>query len=92
MLLHQFIVVEVALECIDFSYPFKAVMAICFFYMKQYNPRTKSKIKQIAFEDFKGQVIAYLPGDQQKEYDDLSAWNVHERLSLLWQAFYVGVF
>ena len=36
----------------------------------------KSKAKAVAFEDFKGQVIAYLPEDQQKEYDDVSVWNL----------------
>ncbi|OGT36935.1 MAG: hypothetical protein A3F11_09160 [Gammaproteobacteria bacterium RIFCSPHIGHO2_12_FULL_37_14] len=36
----------------------------------------KSKANGIAFEDFKGQVVAYLPEDQQKEYDDASMWNV----------------
>lgn len=36
----------------------------------------KSKAKGIAFEDFKGQVVAYLPEDQQKEYDDVSVWDV----------------
>ncbi len=34
----------------------------------------KSKAKQIAFDDFKGQVVAYLPEDQQKEYD-VSVWD-----------------
>lgn len=36
----------------------------------------KSKAEGITFEDFKGQVIAYLPEDQQKEYDDVSVWDV----------------
>lgn len=36
----------------------------------------KSKAKEIAFENFKGQVVAYLPEGQQKEYDDVSAWDV----------------
>ena len=36
----------------------------------------KSKAERIAFEDFKGQVIAYLPDDQQHEYDDVSVWDV----------------
>jgi len=36
----------------------------------------KSKAAGVAFEDFKGQVIAYLPEDQQKEYDDVSVWDV----------------
>ncbi len=36
----------------------------------------KSKAKGIAFEDFKGQVVAYLPDDQQEEYDDVSVWDV----------------
>ncbi len=35
----------------------------------------KSKAKEIAFESFKGQVVAYLPEEQQKEYDE-SMWNV----------------
>lgn len=35
----------------------------------------KYKAKEIAFEDFKGQVLAYLPLDQQKEYDGTSAWD-----------------
>ncbi len=35
----------------------------------------KFKAKGIAFEDFKGQVVAYLPGDQQKEYDDVLVWD-----------------
>lgn len=34
----------------------------------------KLKAKEISFDDFKGQVLAYLPDDQQKEYDDVSAW------------------
>ena len=36
----------------------------------------KSKAEGIAFEDFKGQVVAYLPEDQQEEYDDVSVWGV----------------
>jgi predicted nucleotidyltransferase component of viral defense system len=36
----------------------------------------KSKAKEITFEDFKGQVLAYLPEDQQNEYDDESVWDV----------------
>jgi hypothetical protein len=36
----------------------------------------KSKVKGIAFEDFKGQVVAYLSDDQEKEYDDVSVWDV----------------
>jgi hypothetical protein len=36
----------------------------------------KSKANGIAFEDFKGQVIAYLPEDQKKEYDDASTWDI----------------
>lgn len=36
----------------------------------------KSKAKGIAFADFKGQVVAYLPEDQQKEYDDVSVWDI----------------
>ena len=36
----------------------------------------KSKAERIAFEDFKGQVIAFLPEDQQKEYDDAFVWDV----------------
>lgn len=36
----------------------------------------KSKAKGIAFQDFKGQVVAYLANDQQEEYDDVSAWEV----------------
>lgn len=36
----------------------------------------KTKVRGIAFENFKGQVVAYLPGDQQKEYDDASVWGV----------------
>lgn len=36
----------------------------------------KSKAREIAFEDFKGQVVAYLSDDQQKEYDDVSVWDV----------------
>jgi hypothetical protein len=36
----------------------------------------KYKAEEIAFEDFKGQVIAYLPDDQQKEYDDGSVWDL----------------
>jgi len=35
----------------------------------------KSKAYGIAFEDFKGQVVAYLPEDQQHEYDDASVWD-----------------
>lgn len=35
-----------------------------------------SKAQQIKFEDFKGQVIAYLSEDQQAEYDDESVWDV----------------
>lgn len=35
----------------------------------------KSKAKRITFDDFKGQVLAYLSEDQQKEYDDASAWD-----------------
>jgi predicted nucleotidyltransferase component of viral defense system len=35
----------------------------------------KSKAEEIAFEDFKGQVVAYLPEDQQKAYDDASVWD-----------------
>lgn len=36
----------------------------------------KYKAKTITFEDFKGQVVAYLPEDQQKEYDDKSVWEM----------------
>ena len=36
----------------------------------------KYKVMGINFEDFKGQVIAYLSEDQQKEYDDISVWNM----------------
>lgn len=36
----------------------------------------KSKAEGINFEDFKGQVVAYLPEDQQKEYADASTWDV----------------
>lgn len=36
----------------------------------------KYKAKGITFEDFKGQVIAYLADDLQKEYDDVSVWDV----------------
>jgi hypothetical protein len=36
----------------------------------------KFKAEGIAFEDFKGQVIAYLPEQQQKEYDDVSIWDI----------------
>ena len=36
----------------------------------------KSKAEGIAFEDFKGQVVAYLPNDKQKEYDDASVWDI----------------
>lgn len=36
----------------------------------------KSKAKGIAFEDFKGQVVAYLPDAEKKEYDDVAAWDV----------------
>ena len=36
----------------------------------------KSKAEGVAFEDFKGQVVAYLPEEQQKEYDDASVWDV----------------
>jgi hypothetical protein len=35
----------------------------------------KSKVARIDFSDFKGQVIAYLSEDQQKEYDDVSVWD-----------------
>jgi hypothetical protein len=35
----------------------------------------KSKAETIIFEDFKGQVIAYLPEDYQTQYDDESVWN-----------------
>jgi len=34
-----------------------------------------AKAEAIAFEDFKGQVLAYLPDDLQKEYNDKSVWN-----------------
>jgi hypothetical protein len=36
----------------------------------------KSKAAGIDFADFKGQVIAYLPEDNQQEYDDESVWDV----------------
>lgn len=36
----------------------------------------KFKAEGITFEDFKGQVLAYLPEDQQKEYDEASVWDV----------------
>ena len=36
----------------------------------------KSKAQSMTFEDFKGQVLAYLPEDQQREYDDVSVWDV----------------
>lgn len=36
----------------------------------------KSKAERITFSDFKGQVIAYLPEDQQKDYDDISMWDL----------------
>jgi hypothetical protein len=36
----------------------------------------KSKAEGINFEYFKGQVVAYLPEDQQKEYDDASVWDI----------------
>jgi hypothetical protein len=36
----------------------------------------KYKAREITFEDFKGQVVAYLPEDQQAEYDDVSVWDV----------------
>lgn len=35
----------------------------------------KSKAEGIAFEDFKGQVVAYLPADQQEEYDNVLMWD-----------------
>lgn len=35
-----------------------------------------SKAKGLTFEDFKGQVLAYLPEEQQKEYDDATVWDV----------------
>lgn len=40
----------------------------------------KTKAQQISFDDFKGQVIAYLPQDQQKEYDDESVWHAMVKL------------
>lgn len=36
----------------------------------------KSKASEITFENFKGQVIAYLPEEQQKEYDDTLLWDI----------------
>lgn len=35
----------------------------------------KDRAERISFDDFKGQVIAYLSEDLQKEYDDPSVWN-----------------
>src|SRR5579872_102327 len=39
-------------------------------------PDAKFKAEKISFEDFKGQVVAYLSEEQQKEYDDVSIWDV----------------
>lgn len=36
----------------------------------------KSKAEGIVFEDFKGQVVAYLSDEQQREYDDVSVWEL----------------
>lgn len=35
----------------------------------------KSKAEEVTFGDFKGQVVAYLSEDEQKEYDEVSVWD-----------------
>ena len=41
----------------------------------QHLPAAKMNAKNITFSDFKGQVIAYLSEDYQRQYDDQSLWN-----------------